>query len=253
MNRLAGKTCVVTGGAAGQGRGVAERFAAEGARVAVLDVDQAAGESVVAAMHAAGRDARFIRTDVSSVDDWAAAIDDIVEAFGGIDVLYNNAAVFLHDDRSIMETSADTWNRVMAVNVDGVFLGCKFCVPSMIGRGGGSIVNVASIRAWYGTSSPQNAYAASKGAVVALTKSLAIELATHSIRVNVICPGTIETAMAPLQDPKSKAQRLGRYPLGRFGTVDDVTGAAVYFASDDSPWTTGTVLPIDGGTSVFYI
>lgn len=253
MSRLAGKTCVVTGGSAGQGRGVAERFAAEGARVVVLDVDDAGGHAAVAAAHAVGADARFIHTDVSSADDWKAAVDETVAAFGGIDVLYNNAAVFLPGDRSILETSASTWDRVMAVNVRGVFLGCKFCAPSMIDRGGGSIINVASIRAWYGTSSPQDAYAASKGAVVALTKSLAIELAAHAIRVNVICPGTIDTAMAPLQDPTVRAHRLARYPLGRFGTVDDVTGAAVYFASEDSAWTTGTVLPIDGGTSVFYV
>jgi cyclopentanol dehydrogenase len=152
-----------------------------------------------------------------------------------------------------MDLSVDTWDRVFAVNARGVFLGCKHAVPLMHDSDGGSIINIASIRAWLGTSRAQDAYAATKGAVVALTRSLAVHLAPRQIRANTISPGTVLTAMAPLPDEAAVAQRLARYPLGRFGETPDVVGAAVFLASDESRWVTGADLRVDGGTSVFYV
>ena len=251
--RLSGAVCVVTGAAAGQGRSVALRFAHEGGSVLLLDVDGSRGEQAAAEIRRLGHSASFLRCDVSDEGDWEKARLQVEAEFGTATVLYNNAAVFLAQDGSVLDMEVATWDRVMAVNVRSVFLGCKHFAPGMIQRGGGSIVNVASIRASLGTRLPQDAYAASKGAVVALTKSLAVELAPHHVRVNVISPGTILTEMAPIQDPELAAERLKRYPLGRFGTPEDVTSAAVYLASDESAWTTGIELLIDGGTSAFYV
>lgn len=252
--RLDGKVCVVSGAAAGQGRAVASRFADEGASVLLLDVDDERGTEAAAEIRSRGKRALFLNCDVSSESNWASAAAYVKSEFGPANVLYNNAAVFLAQDGSVIDMEVETWDRIMAVNVRSIFLSCKYLVPDMIdGGGGGSIINIASIRASMGTRVPQDGYAASKGAVVGLTKSLAVEFAQHRIRANVISPGTILTEMAPVQDPDVAAERLKRYPLGRFGTTDDVTSAAVYLASDESAWTTGLELLIDGGTSVLYV
>jgi len=251
--RLASKVAVITGAAAGQGRAVAETFAAEGASVIMLDLDEATGESAAASIRDSGQDATFRRVDVSNEADWIETIEAVRSSFGRLDILYNNAALFSSADGSVMEIDVDVWDRVFAVNARGVFLGCKHAVPLMESGDGGSIINIASIRAWLGTSSAQDAYAATKGAVVALTRSLSVHLAPRQIRANTISPGTILTAMAPLPDDEAVAQRLARYPLGRFGTTNDVVGAAVFLASDESRWITGIELPVDGGTSVFYV
>ena len=253
MSRLDGKVAIVTGAAAGQGAGVARAYAAEGASVAVFDLDEHGGKETVDAIVEAGGAAALIVGDVSDESAWSDAVDQVVTAFGGIDVVYHNAALFSPDDGSVVDIEPPTWDRVMAVNVRSVYLGCRAAVPSMTERGGGSIVAVASIRAHLGTSTAQDAYAASKGAVVGLIRSVAVHLAPVGIRANVISPGTILTAMAPVADEDAAAVRLARYPLGRFGTVDDVIGAAIYLASDESSWTTGVELPVDGGTSSFYV
>jgi NAD(P)-dependent dehydrogenase (short-subunit alcohol dehydrogenase family) len=251
--RLRGKAAIVTGAAAGQGQAVAGAFAAEGAEVLLLDVDEDAGEAAAEMIRKDGGTALFRRVDVSSEDDWVGALGVARDRFGRLDVLYNNAALFAGADGPVTELGIEIWDRVFAVNARGVFLGCKHSVPLMADMGGGSIINIASIRAWLGTSRAQDAYAASKGAVVALTRSLAVHLASRQIRANTICPGTILTSMAPLPDEAAVAQRLARYPLGRFGTTDDVIGAAVFLASDEAQWITGTDLVIDGGTSVYYV
>lgn len=251
--KLSGAVCVVTGAAAGQGRAVASRFAREGASVVLLDIDEARGESAADELRGTGYAASFLRCDVSEESDWVQARSHVESEFGTATVLYNNAAVVLPDDGSILDMDVATWDRVMAVNVRSIFLGCKHFVPGMIERGGGSVINIASILASLGTLSPRDAYAASKGAVVALSKSLAIEFAPSRVRVNVISPGTIVTEMAPIQDPEIAAERLKRYPLGRFGTTEDIASAAVYLASAESAWTTGVDLLIDGGNSCFYV
>jgi NAD(P)-dependent dehydrogenase (short-subunit alcohol dehydrogenase family) len=251
--RLQGAVCVVTGGAAGQGRAVATRYAAEGASVLILDVDSDGGREAAAEIRDQGNSAAFLQCDVSEETDWVQVRTYLKSKFGPASVLYNNAAVFLPEDRSVLEMEVATWDRVMAVNVRSIFLACKHIVPGMIERGGGSVINIASIRASLGTTVPQDAYAASKGAVVSLSRSLAAEFAQHNIRVNVISPGTILTEMAPIKDPIVAAERLKRYPLGRFGTTGDVEGAAVYLASEESAWTTGVELLVDGGTTSFYV
>lgn len=253
MSRMDGKVAVVTGSAAGQGAGVARAFAAEGASVAVFDLDEHGGADTVRAINEVGGAAILVVGDVSDERAWSAAVHQVTAEFGDIDVLYHNAALFSPHDGSVVDIQPEVWDRVMAVNVRSVYLGCRAIVPSMIRSGGGSIVAVASIRAHLGTSIPQDAYAASKGAVVALVRSLAVHLAPHGIRANVISPGTILTGMAPVADEDAAAIRLARYPMGRFGTVDDVIGAAIHLASDESRWTTGVELPIDGGTSSFYV
>lgn len=251
--RLAGKAAIVTGASTGQGLAVAEAFAREGAGVLLVDLNQQAGEDAAEVIRHQGGSAMFVRADVSREEDWVEAVRAAREKFDRLDVLYNNAALFSDSDGPVTDLPADIWDRVLAVNARGVFLGCKHSVPLIAESGGGSIINIASIRAWLGTSRAQDAYAASKGAVVALTRSMAVHLAVQQIRVNTICPGTILTDMAPLPDASAVAQRLARYPLGRLGTTDDVTGAAVFLASDESRWITGVELPIDGGTSAFYV
>ena len=251
--RLTSKVALITGAAAGQGRAIAEAFAAEGASVIMLDLDETTGEEAAASIRDSGRNATFRRIDVSNEADWVETIEAVRSSFGRLDILYNNAALFSAADGPVMEIGVDVWDLVFAVNARGVFLGCKHAVPLMDSGGGGSIINIASIRAWLGTSTAQDAYAATKGAVVALTRSLAVHLAPRQIRANTICPGTILTAMAPLADGEAVAQRLARYPLGRFGTTNDVVGAAVFLASDESRWITGVELPVDGGTSAFYV
>ncbi len=251
--RLRGVVCVVTGAAAGQGRSVAIRFAHEGASVLLLDIDNTGGEETAVKLRSEGHSALFLRCDVADENDWLKARALVESEFGSATVLYNNAAVFLPNDGSVLDMDVETWDRVMAVNVRSIFLGCKHFVPGMIRQGGGSVINVGSIRASLGTLVPQDAYAASKGAVLALTKSLAVEFAPQQVRVNVISPGTIVTEMAPVQDPEVAAERLKRYPLGRFGTTGDVASAATYLASSESAWTTGVDLVIDGGTSALYV
>lgn len=251
--RLQDKTCVVTGAAAGQGQAVALRFAREGASVILIDVDGERGRQVAEQIEQEGGSALFLEADVADEEAWREIARRAEAEMGGVDVLYNNAAVFLPQDASVLDMEVETWDRVMAVNVRSIFLGCKHLIPQMIRKGGGSVINIASIRASFGTRVPQDAYATSKGAVVGLTKSLAVEFAQHQVRANVISPGTIITEMAPIQDPEVAAQRLTRYPLGRFGTTEDVTSAAVYLASDESAWTTGLNLIVDGGTSVLYV
>jgi NAD(P)-dependent dehydrogenase (short-subunit alcohol dehydrogenase family) len=249
--KLSGKTAIVTGGAVGQGQEVARTFAAEGAVVIIIDIDPAGAAEAAEQIRESGGQASCGSFDVSDEAAWADFAAGLAARQQTIDVLYNNAAIFPPDDGGIRELSAGTWDRIMGVNARGVFLGCKHTVPFM--TGGGSIVNVSSIRAWLGTTVPQHAYATSKGAVIALTRSLAVELAPAAIRVNAICPGTIETPMARAHDADARQLRIARYPLGRFGLPSDVAPLATFLAGDDSSWITGSVMTVDGGTSALYV
>ena len=253
--RLDGKVTIITGGGSGMGKTAAELFAKEGARVVVSDVSEAAGESVVSAVKAAGGDATFIRADVSREDDARAMVQHAVATFGRLDALYNNAGIMPEADHSVIDTDVDTWDKVMAVNVRGVFLGCKYAIPQMLERGSGSIINVASFVAILGCSVPQDAYTASKGAVLALTRSTAVQFAGRGVRSNAISPGPIETPLMTewlLKDEAAKQLRLARNPTGRFGRPEEIVNAAIYLASDESRWTNGANFVIDGGITVNY-
>ena len=256
--RLDGKVCFVTGGASGMGRVAAAMFCAEGARVAVADVNAEACETAAteARKRAAGRgDAFGIRCDVTKASDVQQAIAATAERYGGLDVLYNNAGIMMEDDGSVIDTEEKVWDRTLGVNVKGIYLCCKYGIPEMLKGGGGSVINIASFVALLGCSVPQDAYTASKGAVVALTKSLAVQFAPQGVRSNAICPGPIETPLLTewlLKDPEAKRVRLARNPTGRFGRPEDIVNAGIFLASDESAWTNGAVLVVDGGITSNY-
>ena len=253
--RLDDKVTIITGGGSGMGKTAAELFAREGARVVVSDVSEAAGESVVASVKAAGGQATFIRADVSKEDDARGMVQHAIATFGRVDALYNNAGIMPEADHSVIDTDVDTWDKVMAVNVRGVFLGCKYAIPQMLDQGSGSIINIASFVAILGCSVPQDAYTASKGAVLALTRSLAVQFAGRGVRTNAISPGPIETPLLMdwlLKDEAAKALRLNRNPSGRFGKPEEIVSVGVYLASDESRWTNGANFVIDGGITVNY-
>jgi NAD(P)-dependent dehydrogenase (short-subunit alcohol dehydrogenase family) len=253
--RLDGKVSIITGGGSGMGRVAADLFAKEGASVVVADFSEAAGEAAVAAVRAAGGTASFVKVDVSSEDDARAMVQHAVATFGRVDTLYNNAGIMPEADHSVIDTDVPTWDKVMAVNVRGVFLGCKYAIPQMLEQGSGSIINVASFVAILGCSVPQDAYTASKGAVLALTRSTAVQFAGRGVRSNAISPGPVETPLLMewlLKDEAAKQLRLNRNPSGRFGRPEEIVNAAIYLASDESRWTNGANFVIDGGITVNY-
>jgi NAD(P)-dependent dehydrogenase (short-subunit alcohol dehydrogenase family) len=254
--RLEGKVCIITGAGSGQGRAAALRFATEGARVVIAEVDATTGAEAAEEITTAGGEALFAQIDVSLDGDWRRVIATTTERFGGVDVLYNNAAVAPAADGSVTDVPLETWDRILAVNLNGPMLGCRHAIPQMLSRGGGSIINTSSIRAFVGGSQPIDAYTASKGALVSLTRSLAVVYGPQGIRANVIAPGTIRTPMAQVHDahgdPGSR-MRLARYPVGRFGEPEEIADLALYLASDESRWTNGAVMVIDGGAMINYV
>jgi len=253
--RLAEKVSIITGAGGGMGRVAALRFAAEGSRVVVADNQKAAAEETVRLIKAAGGEAASVAVDISLEADAKAMADFAVGTYGKIDVLYNNAGIMPEADHSVVDTSVEIWDKVMAVNVRGVFLACKYAIPRIVERHSGSIINVSSFVSILGCSVPQDAYTASKGAVVALTRSLAVQFAPHGVRTNAILPGPVETPLLMdwlVKDEDAKNLRLARNPTGRFGKPEEVAALAVYLASDESAWTNGASLVIDGGISVNY-
>jgi NAD(P)-dependent dehydrogenase (short-subunit alcohol dehydrogenase family) len=253
--RLQGKVAVITGAGSGMGRVAAQLFAAEGASVVVAEFAAPAGEETVRLVSDAGGTASSVRADVSREEDARAMVDAAVERYGRIDVLYNNAGIMPEADHSVVDTDVDVWDQVMAVNLRGVFLGCKYAIPRMVEQGSGSISNVSSFVALLGCSVPQDAYTASKGAVLSLTRSLAVQFGPNGVRSNAICPGPIETPLLMdwlLKDEAAKQLRLARNPTGRFGKPEEIVNAAIYLASDESRWTNGAQFVIDGGISVNY-
>ncbi|HEX5466585.1 MAG TPA: glucose 1-dehydrogenase [Candidatus Limnocylindrales bacterium] len=253
--RLEGKVAVITGAGSGMGRVAAELFAREGARIVVAESDAAAGVGTARRIEAAGGRAIAVEADVSTESGAAEMVARALTAFGRLDCLYNNAGIMPEADHSVIDTEVAVWDRVMAVNVRGVFLGCKQAIPAMIETGGGSIVNIASFVALMGCSVPQDAYTASKGAVLSLTRSLAVQFGPRGVRTNAICPGPVETPLLMdwlVKDEEAKRIRLARNPTGRFGKPEEVAYAALYLASDESRWTNGASLVVDGGISVNY-
>jgi NAD(P)-dependent dehydrogenase (short-subunit alcohol dehydrogenase family) len=253
--RLADKVAIITGAGSGMGRVAAEMFAAEGAKVVAADFDAGHGAETVRAVQAAGGEATFVQADVSQETDAAAMVAATMDTYGRIDVLYNNAGIMPEADHSVIDTDVAVWDQVMAVNVRGVFLGCKYAIPRMVEQGSGSVINISSFVALLGCSVPQDAYTASKGAVLSLTRSLAVQFGPSGVRSNAICPGPIETPMLMdwlVKDEAAKQTRLARNPTGRFGKPEEVVNVAIYLASDESRWTNGAHFVIDGGISVNY-
>lgn len=256
--RLDGKVCFVTGGASGMGRVAAALFCREGARVAVADVNADACEKAAADARAGlqgSGDAFAVRCDVTSEQQVREAIAATVARYGRLDALYNNAGIMMAEDRSVVDTEEWVWDRTLAVNLKGIYLCCKHGIPEMIRAGSGSVINIASFVALVGCSVPQDAYTASKGAVIALTKSLAVQFGPQGVRSNAVCPGPIETPLLTewlLKDPEARRVRLARNPSGRFGRPEDIVNAGIYLASDESAWTNGAVLVIDGGITSNY-
>jgi len=255
MGRLEGKVCFVTGGGSGMGRAAAAMFCREGARVAVADVNEEAREAAAREAASQGGEAFAVACDVTDGASVHDAIRVTVQRWGRLDVLYNNAGIMLADDGSVVNTEEEVWDRTLAVNLKGIYLCCKHGIPEMVKSGGGSVINIASFVALVGCTVPQDAYTASKGAVIALTRSLAVQFAPLGVRSNAICPGPIETPLLTewlLKDPEARRIRLARNPTGRFGRPEDIVYAGIYLASDESRWTNGAVLVIDGGITSNY-
>ncbi len=252
--RLADKVAIITGAAVGMGKVAAELFAKEGASVLVTDVAAPEGEATTQAIRDAGGRAVFVKADVAQEDDVKHMVNVAIEEFGRVDILYNNAGIMPEDDTSVTETSELTWDRVMDVNLKSTFFCAKYTIPHMVKQGKGSIINVASFVAFMGCTVPQDAYTASKGGMLSLTKSFAIQYGKHGIRCNAICPGPIETPLLRKLWTSEEARnlRLNRIPLGRFGAPNDIVYMALYLASDESSWTTGAWLIVDGGISSNY-
>jgi NAD(P)-dependent dehydrogenase (short-subunit alcohol dehydrogenase family) len=255
MARLDGKVAIVTGGGSGIGRVTAELFATEGAKVVVADVQGEQAASTAAAIAARGGQAEAITVDVTDEDQVQAMVERAVDTFGGLHVLMNNAGIFPDDDGGVLDTPPSTWQLVMDVNLKGVWLGCRAAVPAMLASGGGSIVNVASFVALVGAATAQVAYTASKGGVLSFTRELAVEYARQGIRANALCPGPIETPLLAelLADPERRQRRLVHIPIGRFGRPEEIARAALFLASDEASFVTGSSMVVDGGITAAYV
>ena len=252
--RLQGKVVLITGAGSGIGRATALRFAAEGARIVAVDIAPS-NEETVAEVNAAGGEAIAVRADVAVESDVAAAVGRAEAEFGRLDVAFNNAGIMLDADTDAISTGDETIDRTFDVNVKGVLYGCKHAIEAMRRSGGGSIINTASFVASMGAATPQIAYTASKGAVLSLTRELAVVHARENIRVNALSPGPLRTEMLMsfLDTPEKRQRRLVHVPMGRFGEADEMASAALFLASDDSSYMTGANLQVDGGLTAAYV
>jgi NAD(P)-dependent dehydrogenase (short-subunit alcohol dehydrogenase family) len=253
MGRLDGKVCVITGAGGGMGREAALLFTREGARVCAADVD---GELADATAAACAGDAFGVRCDVAGEEEVVAMYRATAERFGGIDVLYNNAGISPGDDASVLETTVEAWQRVQDVNAKGVFLCCKHGLPYLLGRGGGSVINVASFVAILGAATSQISYTASKGAVLSMSRELAVQFARQGVRVNALCPGPVETPLLLAifgDDPAALERRRIHWPTGRLAKPSEIVQAALFLASDESSYVNGATFVVDGGLTAAYV
>jgi NAD(P)-dependent dehydrogenase (short-subunit alcohol dehydrogenase family) len=255
MGRLDDEVALITGGASGMGKVASHLFAREGAKVVLTDVADEAGEAVAASIRDGGAQAAYVHADVSRASDAEAMVRFAVDTFGGLTVLYNNAGVFPERDGSVTQTPEEVWDLTIGINLKGVYLGCRYGIPAMIESGGGSIVNVASFVALMGAATPQIAYTASKGGVLSMTREIAVEFARNGVRANSLCPGPIETPLLQelLADPARRQRRLVHIPMGRFGQAEEIAKAALFLASDESSYMTGTAMVVDGGITAAYV
>lgn len=253
--RLEGRVASITGGGSGIGRTASMLFASEGARVLVSDVDVEAGKATVEEIREDGGEAHFVQADVSRAPDVERLIAEGEEVFGHIDTLFNNAGIFHPHDASVVDTDEAIWDRVIEVDLKGVFLCCKYGVPALLRAGGGTIVNVASFVSWMGAATPQVAYTSAKGGVLSMTREIATEFARQGIRANALCPGPVETPLLEelLSDPQRRERRLVHIPIGRFARAEEIAKAALFLASDDSSYMTGASLLVDGGITAAYV
>ena len=250
MGRLENKVSLITGAGSGIGQAIAVLFAREGSTVAVADLSSDAGRETVQQIRSAGGAAEFVQVDVSSAEQVRRAVDAVIERFGRIDILCNNAGIGVA--ATVVETSEDDWDRVMAVDLKGVFLGCKYVIPHMLRQGGGVIVNTSSVAGMVGVLN-RAAYCAAKAGIIGLTKSIAMDFVAQGIRANCVCPGTVDSPwiqkiLSQQPDPVAERQRMvERQPMGRMGKPEEIAAAALYLASDEAAFVTGTELVIDGG------
>ena len=253
--RLADKVASITGAGSGIGRESSLLFAREGASVLVVDVSDEAGEETVSLITQQAGLAAYCRADVSKATDCESMIAFAEKQFGKLDVLFNNAGIMHSKDDDALTTDEAIWDLTMNINAKGVFFGCKYGIPALRRAGGGSIINTASFVALLGAATPQIAYTASKGAVLSLTRELAVLHAKEDIRVNALCPGPLRTPllMSFLDTDAKKQRRLVHIPMGRFGEAKEIAYAALYLASDESSYTTGTEFLVDGGLTAAYV
>jgi NAD(P)-dependent dehydrogenase (short-subunit alcohol dehydrogenase family) len=249
--RLEGKVAVITGGASGIGRETARRFAEEDARVSIVDLTDEPGNEVAREL-----DGLYVHADVTDPDDVQRMYRDTAEHFGGIDALFNNAGISPPDDDSILDTELDAWEWVQNVNLKSVFLCCKYGIPHLLERGGGSVINTASFVAVMGAATSQISYTASKGGVLALSRELGVQFARQGVRVNALCPGPVNTPLLQelfAKDPEKAARRLVHLPMGRFAEATEIANAVLFLASDESSYVNASTFLVDGGLSGAYV
>jgi NAD(P)-dependent dehydrogenase (short-subunit alcohol dehydrogenase family) len=249
--RLSGKVAVITGGAGGIGRETARRFAEEDARVCIADLADEPGQEAASEL-----EGLYVHADVTDEGDVERMYRETAERFGGIDVLFNNAGISPPDDDSILETELEAWERVQNVNLKSVYLCCKYGIPYLLERGGGSIINTASFVAVMGAATSQISYTASKGGVLALSRELGVEFARRGIRVNALCPGPVNTPLLQelySKDPEQAERRLVHLPMGRFAEATEIASAVLFLASDDASYVNASTFLVDGGLSGAYV